>query len=212
MKEYLLVNPIVSSTESIFKGSNSLEAAENAYKELSKQFSNVVKNFKFTLLKLDKNNTSKLDERNNKDFYHFNVNERNREEGKDVEFLIQPIKDDKIVLLDEFKKRAYKTMRKNITMKKNKKSYSSKGGKSKYRQIEDDSDSSDSSDYYVKKPKFNDLDTYNYNYNWWYNPFLYVADSFYIPNFVNPYYYYTLDFKLVNLLNNNNNVTISHNS
>ncbi len=201
MKEYLLINPIVSDDEKIFKGKNSLEAAENAYKELSKQFSNVVKNFKFTLLKVDKNNNSKLDERNDKDFYHFNVNER-KDEDKEVEYLIQPIKDDKIVLLDEFKKRVYKTMRKK------RKTYKSKGGKSKYRQIEDDSDSSDSSDsndYYVKKPKFNDLNTYNYNYNWWYNPFLYVSDSLYIPNFVNPYYYYTLDFKLVNLLNNNNN-------
>lgn len=200
MKEFLLINPIVSSIESIFSGSNSLEAAKNTYKELSNHFGGKVKKFKFSLLKMNKNDKSKLYERNNNDFYHFTVSEKDN--NGEIEFLIQPI-DNNIVMLDEFKKRAYKKLKKNKKQKRKEKK-EQKGGKSKYRELEDDS--SDSSDYYIKKKKFDDI----YVSNWWYNPLIYLSDSIYIPTLISPFHYYTLDFKPVNALIRNNGINITH--
>ena len=188
MKEYFLVNPIVDGMNAVFKGGNSLDAAKNTYDELSKHFSGRIKNFKFTLLKLNKKDNTKLYERNNSDFYHFNVNEKLNE--NEIEYLIEPLQNN-IVLLNEFKLRAHKRLKKNKKMKKQKKL---EGGKSKSRDLEDEDDSSDSDDFYVsKKKKFNDL----YYYNWWYNPLIYSSDYIYVPTFVSPYYYYTLDMKPV---------------
>ena len=200
-KNFILINPVIEGNNEVFSSNNSLDAAKKAYETLSKNFNGTVKKFNFSLLELSKDNkdmrNNKLYDYDNKNFYHFSVYEKKNKNGE-IDFSIKPI-EDKIVLLDEFKKRAHKRLKKN---KKNKQKQN--GGKSKYSDLEDDSsDSSD--DYYVKKPKFNDFSTYN----WWYNPLIYYTDTVYLPSVVSPYYTVFDFYPFTNIYNKTNQISFT---
>ena len=222
MKEYLLVNPLISNINYTFKGSNSIEAAENAYKDFSSYFSHKVNNFNFTLLKTNSKN-NKIYETNNSKFYHFKVNEKKNDDK--YQYLITHIENDKIKnnKIDIFKLNCYRRLKKenkkkklnggkNIKKKLNigKSKYYNKhysdSGKSKYynKHYSDSSDSSDSdssdsdssdSEYLKKKYKYKDNEIIP-RY-WWYSPSIYDFENISLPILVDPYTYYTLD-----LLNN----------
>ena len=233
-KEFILVNPIVEGNNNIFSGNNSLEAATEAYNLLSTQYNGAVKKLNFTLLQIDKKNMkNKLYEYDNNKFYHFSVYEKNK--NNEINYSIKSL-DNGIVLLDEFKKRAHKVMKRNknnknqnqklksknskktskkSSKKSNKKNYNQNdnqhGGKSKYKILEDSDDSDDSD-------SDSDSDDYNYKYNkkpkfddfyfynWWYNPLIYSSDSIFIPNIISPYYT-TIDLNPITKLITNNQIT-----
>ena len=87
--KYFIVNPIIDNFNSVLNADNSLEAAKKAYDELSKYFDNIVNDYKFTLLKINDNDKTKVYEKNDNDFYHFNVVEK-LDENNNATFYIQP--------------------------------------------------------------------------------------------------------------------------
>lgn len=105
-KYYMLVNPFIEgSIPKIYKGDNSLVAANNAYKTISKYFSNTVDNFKFSLLKLKSDAISSSKKQLNlsqyggkssaknrfdtKNFSHFIVSELKNNDDNDVSYTIK---------------------------------------------------------------------------------------------------------------------------
>jgi len=170
---YVLVNPHINgSVETKIKADNSLQAAKKAYKNVSKHFNNNIPKFYFTLQKGSKGK-----------YYHFEVKEKKSDEK--VNFSIQSyvIPGDSEKAVDEFKQKL-KTIKEKT---------SSKGGKRKSsKKSKDSSDSesdvSDSDDYYYKKArKYVPTSTYtNPIYYWWYDPYVYNLNSFYVPTFYAP--------------------------
>lgn len=170
---YILVNPHISgSVDSKIKADNSLHAAKKAYKALSKHFNNNVPKFYFTLQKGKKGDGK---------YYHFEVKEK--KDGENVNFSIQnySIPGNEVAAVEKFKKKLDNF--KNKT--------SSKGGKRSKKDSESDSDSSDGSDsdelYYKRARKYIPTASYNYPiYYWWYDPYVYNLDSFFVPTFYAP--------------------------
>jgi hypothetical protein len=204
-KYYMLVNPYIEgSINKVFKASNSLEAAKNAYETFSEYFNNTVKNFKFTLLKLKSEDVDKHtktlnfkkyasdlnDKRyNDKNFSHFIVHETLND--KDVSFSIEKYENKNINNLNYLIKNISKIQKKYF-----KSNNKLSGGKK--RDIFDDDDDDDDLDYFVKKEKYYYDPFYPINY-WYYNPILYTvepSDSYvYFPTFISPLSFpYVFDF------------------
>ena len=168
---YTLVNPHVSgSVHTEIKADNSLQAAKKAYKNLAKHFNNNIPKFYFTLQK-GKKGTGK--------YYHFEVKER--KDGENVNFSIQPYS------IPGNEATAIKKFEKKLNAFKNK--TSTKGGKrSKKHEDSSDSDYSDSDDLYYKRARrYIPTGPYTYPiYYWWYDPYVYNLNSFFVPTFYAP--------------------------
>jgi len=178
---YTLVNPHISgSVDTKIKADNSLQAAKKAYKNLAKHFNNNIPKFYFTV---QKGSAGK--------YYHFEVKEKKDEEK--VNFSIQAYKipgNEKKSITDFEKK--LKTYREKTDAKGGSKKKSSKK-KSKKSKKDDsdsnsDSDMSDSDDnYYRQAKKYIPTSSYNYPiWYWWYDPYVYNLNSFYVPTFYAP--------------------------
>ena len=190
MNKYILVNPVVEGLhKNIYENKNSLEAAKEAYDDLSKNFSSIIKNYKFTIAKInsiESSNKINLSNLNDKKFYHFIVNEKidkNAKNNDDVKFSIKPYTD-KIFFFDDFKEKSSKKIKK---FNKNNKIING-GKKSKF-------DENDEYDDFIIKKKYVDY------YTWWYNPLIYYPDIVYMPTFLTPFNY-ILDFSPLNLYSN----------
>lgn len=179
MKSYVLVNPYIEgSFETEYKASSADEAANMAYENLSKFFSNNIPKFAFTI---QKGGSDK--------FYHYNVNEKINGDDK-IKFELQ--RNTSITNIDGLLK----------FIEKNDEEHAGGGKYSKhyYKYKDDSSDSSDSSSsesedyYYYYKPVNRPMPiTY-----WSYYPYVYNIRKLYVPTFIPsilPYVYITIETK-----------------
>lgn len=194
-KYYLLINPYVEgSFKKIYYADNSLKAAEKCYKNLSQHFTNSVKKFQFTLLKLNSSDITKgqksldltsylkkekINKLKNENFSHFMVMEKLK--GNEVNYSINSLEHnletDHIDNLTSDIIKIQNKYKKNIDAKYKKKKFSKKKSKKskKRKDSSEDSDSdsdSESSDSYKYGKTYNSLLWY-----WYYNNYY-------------PYYYY----------------------
>ena len=158
---YTLVNPhIEGSFNKQSKAKNSIEAASNIYKELSSHFNNNIPKFHFTLKKGSK-------------YYHFQVKETKNKD--DVHFTMEPFNIDSNNIdqfnenLKSIQSRLQKGGKKKTSKKVSKK-------KSRYDDDEDDEDEDEDDDYVYRKRR----SVLDY---WWYDPYVYSLDYFYVPTF-----------------------------
>jgi hypothetical protein len=187
---YSLVNPHVSGTvDTKISADNSLQAAKKAYKNLAKHFNNNIPKFYFTLQKGSKGK-----------FYHFEVKEKKEDEK--VNFSIQSfqIKGNEKKAVSEFQKKLSNFKKKTETEGGGSKKKSKKGSKKKSKKgskksrkdssssEDSDSDISDSDDnYYKRAQKYVHTNDYSYPISyWWYDPYVYNLNSFYVPTFYAP--------------------------
>lgn len=158
---YILVNPMVQGKfNNKFSGKNPLTAANNAYKALSKYFSNNIPKFHFTLQKTSRK--GQIGGGKNSDYHHFKVTEKKK--GKSVTFDLNKHNSINNAALKKFRTRVAKIQ---------------SGGKK-----DDDSSSSsdsysDSSDYKHKK-RYTTSQPISYYY---YDPYLYRLNKYYVPTF-----------------------------
>ena len=100
---YTLLNPILKNSQNampIIKSNNPLKAGKKMYKELSKLFKTVGDKFKFSILKIDKNNIDENKKKlfyNKKNIYNFVVKEKilknkKKEEGLNVLYDVKMLK------------------------------------------------------------------------------------------------------------------------
>lgn len=177
---YKLVNPYIQGNfKRAVKATNSVEAANMFYKNLSKHFNNSVPKFYFTIQK----GSSGLGK-----YYHFEVRE-NREEDE-VSFEVKPYNkgiEKSEMATFENKLSTFKAKFSQDGGKKNKKSKS----KSKSKLMDDSDDIfDDSSEEFYKRARQYMPVTNSTIYYWWYDPYVYKLDSLYIPTFysyVTPY-------------------------
>lgn len=171
---YVLVNPHINgSVETKLKADNSLQAAKKAYKNLSKHFNNNVPKFYFTLQKGTKGK-----------YYHFEVKEKKEDEKVNFSIQSYTIPGDDKKSVAEFEKKL-QTFKGKVSAKGGKRKSSKK---SKKDSSDSESDVSDSDDYYYKKArKYVPSSSYSYPiYYWWYDPYVYNLNSFYVPTFYAP--------------------------
>ena len=159
--DYQLINPTIKGNlQTIFKAYNPLEAAKYTWNLLTKNFTNLIPQFAFTLKSLKDNK-----------LFHFKVNEKPNADKVDYNIIeLQNIPSNKNELL--------LSRITNLDQP--------KGGKR--RRWEDDDDDEDEDDAYLyAKLKYdnllNNLSPIQY---WWYDPSIYNLSSFYIPTFVVP--------------------------
>jgi hypothetical protein len=179
---YRLVNPIIKGEiDTLYSGNDALEAANDAFVNISKYFSNSTPDFIFSLQRLKDNK-----------LFHFNVNE-NRDENI-VNYKVSYHNVD----LDKSKQSSFLNKIEEV--------YNSEslpglkdiqsGGK-KHRKYDDSSsddssDSSDSSDSVFKYKKYKHKFQQYPIYYYWYDPSIYDIKNFYVPSFVNPLSPYVL--------------------
>ena len=180
VNSYNLVNPYVKGNfNTRVKAKNSVEAAKKLYNGLSEHFNNNIPKFHFSIQK-GKSGSGKL--------YHFQVKEK--KEGDNVNFSIEPFTVKNVTNANKkFQKKLtnFKGRSDSLTGgAKKKKKRSSKKKKSKRRKKDDSSESSD--DEYLETKYISTID--QPLYYWWYDPYVYSVDTFYVPTFysyVTPY-------------------------
>lgn len=180
MPEYYLVNPIIGgSLKTKFSGKNNLEAANKAYSAVSEYFSNNIPEFYFTLQ--EASSESNLGAGKAADYKHFKVKETKK--NNQVSFRITEHKvESNTKLLNRFKSEV-----KKITKK------TQKGGK-KYNYDDDHDiwDEDDEDDMYFPKMKTSTVLANPISY-WWYDPYVFRINKYYVPTFtlpLTPYLYY----------------------
>lgn len=162
--KYILTNPwIHGDFKPIFKGDTPLEAANEAYKNISKFFGSNMKEYFFTIQKIK--NKNNIGNGKNSDYKHFLVSEkRGVNNNKAIKLNLQEInfnKDDN-KLLKEFKKELKDTI-KDIQNKSNDEQF---GG-----DLFDDDDDDDVYIYDIfTYPKFRSISPL---YGYYYRPWLY---------------------------------------
>jgi hypothetical protein len=199
-KNYKLVNPyVIGSMNKTFNAASSLEAAKLAYSELSQYFGNHMPVFRFTLKKMEGNNS--VVGGSSKDFIHFEANE-NKNKKNEVSYEIKQIsvKDvkgfqsrlDKVANQDEKKMggaKGKKSKKVKKTKAKSKKDDSSSDSEDYVERVNNTRDDDDLSDYFddsLEGPRKGPL-TYDPISYYWYDPFLYPSlDRWYVPTFVLP--------------------------
>lgn len=185
MPKYALVNPFLhGNVKPIFEGKNQLEAANNAYQEISKYFSSNQPEFIFTIQYLEKKKN--LAGGNSSDYYTFKVDEkRNIKNNNEIKFNLQEINFNKEENkgLNVFKKELKNTINNIKSQNKEK-----KGGNIFSDNIFDSDDEVDDDDNYLYNiydyPRMR-YSTPIYGYYYWpslYNRF-YTSNFFYIPTF-----------------------------
>jgi hypothetical protein len=173
---YVLVNPYIQGDfKSQIKAKNSAEAAQKLYKNLSEHFNNSVPKFYFTIQKGGSGSGK---------YYHFKVTESRN--NKEVSFSLQPYTVPGVTNMNAF----------NNKLSNFKNKFEQAGGKKgKKKSRRDDSDSeSDSEDIYKTARSYTPVVTQPFYY-WWYDPYVYNLDAFWIPTFysyVTPYIEITL--------------------
>lgn len=169
---YQLVNPqIEGKFKSKIKATNSKEAANLFYKNISEHFNNSVPQFYFSIQKGSSGDGK---------HYHFKVNEKRTD--NQVNFSVKSIslKNEEVSLtkfknkLDNFKAKQNGGKHRHKHHKKDDEDESSSSSSS-------ESDSSDSEYLYKRSKKYVSV-TSPFNY-WWYDPYLYNMSSVYIPTF-----------------------------
>ena len=207
MPNYKLVNPyIIGSMNTTFEAKSSMEAAKNAYENVSKYFGNSMPSYRFTLKRLSSDN--KIMGGSEKSFLHFEAKEKKGENNL-VNFEINQIKADKDI--KNFQQRLNKVANQDIKMKLD-------GGKAKktsHKARREVSGISSESSVIPPKKKYvesksldndndfdDDLSDYfdvNYDRNrnkpliyepisyYWYDPYIYpLTDAWFMPSFVLP--------------------------
>jgi len=165
---YVLVNPYIQGNfKNTVPAKNSIEAAKNFYKGLSKHFNNAVPKFYFTILKGGSGKGK---------YYHFKVKETRDED--DVSFTLEPYDIVGGANTEVFSTKLEKFKNKIAQSGGKKKSKKSK----KSKDDSEDEDSSDSSDYYKRIKTYVPVVNQPINY-WWYDPSIYRLDTWYIPTF-----------------------------
>jgi hypothetical protein len=169
--QYVLVNPYINGEfKNKILANNSNEAAQTFYNELSGTFNNAVPEFYFTIQKGEKGK-----------YYHFKSVEKRVKNN--VKYSIEPytVKNSDVTKFEN-----------KLNVFKNK--ISQNGGKKHKKQNKknnhdssesDDSESDSSSESTVRKYGYTNVWPATY---WWYDPFVYKLDTFYIPTF---YAWYT---------------------
>lgn len=173
---YTLVNPHISgSVDTKIKADNSLQAAKKAYKNLAKHFNNNIPKFYFTI---QKGSAGK--------YYHFEVKEKKEEEKVNFSIQAYKIPGNEKKAITEFEKK-FKNYREKTHTKGGKRK-SSRKSKKDDSDSDSDSDMSDSDDnYYKQAKKYVPTSSYSYPiWYWWYDPYVYNLNSFYVPTFYAP--------------------------
>lgn len=175
-QQYKLVNPyIVGNMNTTFSGSSSLEAATNAYKELSQYFNNDIPQFYFTMQKVA--GEDKIGGGKNDNYLHFLVTEKKID--RKVDFKIKSVKINKNTkAMTGYKKSLQKFISEHGSEQ--------SGGKRSY----DDDDWLDDEDDKYYKPKYKTVNSYYVSQPisyYYYDPFVYTL----VPDV---YYYYTPTF------------------
>jgi len=176
---YKLVNPyIIGSMETNFKGGNSLDAANHAYKELSQYMGNSMPEFQFTLKRMSKDGRIVGGSENS--FKHFQVKEK-KEGGSNISYAISEIEMNSKVGIKHFQESLNKVAHQDSKMN---------GGKSgkKYVKGNDDDDDDNLSDYFDRsdRPRGGPLVYEPISY-YWYDPYIYpFTNKLYVPTFVLP--------------------------
>ena len=178
-QEFQLVNPyILGKMNTSFKGKSPLDAATKAYTKLSNYFNNDIPSFNFTLQKINSSSKIKLGGGRNNIYNHFNVQEI-KDKNNNVKFKIKQINVPKNTKqMTQFKKELKKVI-KNTDDQMN-------GGGKDYSY--DDSDNYswlDSDDEYVLRKKKSTVLVNPISY-WWYDPYVYRIQKYYVPTFVAP--------------------------
>jgi len=163
---YVLVNPhIEGNFKNKITAKNSVDAARNFYKGLSKHFNNAVPKFYFTIQKGGSGKGK---------HYHFKVKEQRKED--DVSFTLEPYEVVGGANIENFT-----TKLENFKNK-----FAQDGGKKKSKRSKkrvDSSESSESSDNYRRESSYTPV-IYNQPISyWWYDPSIYRLDSYYVPTF-----------------------------
>jgi hypothetical protein len=176
---YKLVNPyIIGSMETNFKGGNSLEAANQAYKELSQYMGNSMPEFQFSLKRMSKDGRIVGGSENS--FRHFQVHEK-KEGGSNISYAISEIEMNPKVDIKHFQESLNKVAHQDAKL--------NGGAKKKYvkgNDYEDDDD--DLSDYFDRadRPRKGPLVYEPISY-YWYDPYIYpFTNKLYVPTFVLP--------------------------
>jgi len=207
MPNYKLVNPyIIGSMTTTFEANSSMEAAKQAYENVSKYFGNTIPSYRFSLKRLSSD--SKIMGGSEKSFLHFEAKEK---KGKNniVNFEINQIKADKDI--KNFQQRLNKVVNQDMKMKSH-----LDGGKSKktsHKAKREVSGISSESSVVPPKKRFvenrssyddydDDLsDYFDVEYDrkrnkpliyepisyYWYDPYIYpFTDAWFMPSFVLP--------------------------
>ena len=188
VNSYILVNPYIQGEfKNKINAKNSIEAAKIFYKEMSTHFNNSVPKFYFTVQKGQSGGGK---------YYHFEIKEK-LSKNENVNFSIEPytIYGDSDMSSFSSKLTTFKNKfsqsggekdsseSSEVKHKKNKKK------SKKYSESESSDSSEDSVDFY-RKAKSYTINNSQPFYYWWYDPYVYKLDSFWIPTFysyVTPY-------------------------
>ena len=176
IEEFQLVNPyILGKMKTTFKGKSALEAATKAYNNLSSYFNNDVPSFHFTLQKVD-SSVNKLGGGRNSNYFHFKVQEKKK--AKNVDFKIKEFKVKKNgPQMTKFKKELQKVISQTDD--------EMNGGANSYSYDDDDLDWLDSDDEYKLRHRRSKVLVNPISY-WWYDPYVYRIQKYYVPTFVAP--------------------------
>jgi len=169
-QEYYLVNPLIGGNmKSRFRGKNEMDAAKKAYDTLSEYFNNNVPEFYFTLQHMTSEKIQ-VGGGKNTDYKHFRTVET--KVGNQVDFRLKPFKVTKNG--PQMKKLREKLKKLNSKMQLG-------GAKKKY----DEDWLDDSDDNYFPRLKYSTVLTNPLTY-WWYDPYVFRIQKYYIPTFVAP--------------------------
>lgn len=170
-QEYYLVNPLIGGNiKTKFSGKNDLDAAKKAYDTLSEYFNNNVPEFHFTLQKITSDKIQ-IGAGKNTDYIHFKSVEKKN--GSTIDFRLVPL---------NVKKNNKETKQFREKIKK----LGSKlqvGGHEEKKYDDDWLD--DSEDEYFPKLRRSTFLASPLSY-WWYDPYLYRINQYYVPTFVAP--------------------------
>jgi len=187
MKSYKLTNPyIIGSMNTKFQAKSSLEAAKDAYDNLSQYFGNHMPVFRFTLKRLSSDGEIMNGSANS--FLHFEVNER-KNKNDIVNYEIQPIEGVKKESIKNYQSRLNKVVHQDLEEKEKLKGGAKKKKYVSESEFDDDDDDDEISDYFdmdEERPRRGPLVYEPISY-YWYDPFLYpLVDRLYVPTFVLP--------------------------
>ena len=168
MTKYNLVNPCIGGElNTQYGGKSQLDAAKNAWEDLSQYLTNSVPKFAFTL---ERTSDGKL--------YHFTVNEK-AGKGKEASFSITE--------LDlSLSPKQVSSLKNDYNRIQNQLDGQFGGKKNRHREEGDEDDSSSSDSDLIDAIR---LLKYRQNQPivyWWYNPVVYRTSDLYIPTFVVP--------------------------
>ena len=158
---YNLVNPFIQgSIKTSVKADNSVKAANKLYENISEHFNNDVPLLNITIQK-----------GTNGKFYHFQIKEKKA--NQEIDWSVEPY-----VLKDNNKVKSFKNKLNNFKNK-------IKVGGKKDKDKDSSSESSIDSPHRNYKKYYYNTATFPISY-FWYDPYIYSLDTFFIPTFYAP--------------------------